>query len=230
MGRGRDVNILAAILAAGSGSRVGADVPKQYLPIGGVPMLRRAADAFLLHPAVDQVAVFCPADWLAQTRAIFADTGAVILPGGATRTQTLERVVGFWRTDSGNPDDILLTHDGARPLVSARIIHANIAAARTYDAVGTYLACADSLVRGEGDTVTTPVSRAGVYRAQTPQTFRAGALAARLAQLTDAQKNALTDACGIFTLLGETVHIVPGEAINFKITTADDLRLAEDRK
>jgi 2-C-methyl-D-erythritol 4-phosphate cytidylyltransferase len=220
--------VLAAILAAGRGERVGAAMPKQYLPLGGVPMLRRAADAFLLHRDIDRVAVFCPPDWLEQTQSLFADTPAEVLIGGETRTATLALVIDYAQALFGDDaDGILLTHDGARPFVSAKIITENIAAARVHDACGTYLACADSLVRGTDGFVNAAISRENIYRAQTPQTFRACELAHHFAALTDAQKSTLTDACGVFTLVGEPIFMVPGEPANFKITTAADLHMAE---
>ncbi|MDR1409743.1 MAG: 2-C-methyl-D-erythritol 4-phosphate cytidylyltransferase [Oscillospiraceae bacterium] len=219
--------VIAAILAAGSGSRIGADTPKQYLKISGTPMLRRTAEAFLRHPLVNRVLILCPQNWLAKTRQLLADTPAAVLTGSATRTQTLEIAVRYWQNHFGNEDDILLTHDGARPFVSEQIIGNNIDAAQKYHACGTYLACADSLVHAENGFAAKPLSRDGIYRAQTPQSFRAADLVAAFSRLTDTQKNALTDACGVFTALGQPVAIVPGESVNFKITTPDDLALAE---
>jgi len=219
--------VIAVIMAAGSGSRVGAEIPKQYLEIGGIIMLRRAADAFLRCSQVDCIIVLCPFEWLAKTRDIFADTPSVkILSGGNTRTHTLDIAVEYWRENFGGVEDILLTHDSARPFVSERIICDNITAARKYGVCGTFLTCADSLVHSENGFITQAISRDGVYLAQTPQSFRAAELAETLNSLTKAQKNTLTDACGAFSMLGKPVAIVEGESINFKITTQNDVELA----
>jgi len=220
--------VIAAIMAAGRGSRAGAEIPKQYLSLGGVPMLHRAAKSFLRCPQVDAVVVLCPPAWTGETWEMFADEpAATVLAGGDTRTKTLEIAVRYWQDNFGGAEDILLTHDAARPFVSESIIAENIAAARKHGACGTYIPCADSLIRGGGGFVTEPLERGGVYLAQTPQSFRAVELAEALAGLTPTQKSALTDACGAFALLRRPIAIVDGESLNFKITSPEDIRLAE---
>ncbi|MDR1805467.1 MAG: 2-C-methyl-D-erythritol 4-phosphate cytidylyltransferase [Clostridium sp.] len=220
--------VVAAIFAAGEGSRVGAATPKQFLPLGGKPMLLRCAESFISHPQVDYVVILCSAAWLTHTKNMFMPCSKLrVTVGGEDRIGTLEAALAFCGKLACGAEDILLTHDAARPFVSERIITENIDAARKYAVCGTYLPCADSLVRGREGFAAETIARDGVYRAQTPQSFRIGALTAGLSRLGSEEKSALTDACGLFTALGERVKIIQGESVNFKITTAEDLALAK---
>lgn len=214
----------ALILAGGSGSRVGADIPKQYLEIGGRPVIRRTVEAFLSHPSVDTVQVVIGADDADLSKSALAGLdlpGPVI--GGASRQDSGRR--GLEALEASLPD-LVLIHDAARPFIDHATIDRVIAALDDTPAVLPAVQVADTLKRGAGapPVVAATVDRENLWRAQTPQGFRyADILAAHKA----AAGQEMTDDTAIAEHAGLSVALVPGNEDNFKITTQDDLQRAE---
>jgi 2-C-methyl-D-erythritol 4-phosphate cytidylyltransferase/2-C-methyl-D-erythritol 2,4-cyclodiphosphate synthase len=214
----------ALILAGGSGSRVGAGIPKQYLTVGGTPVIRRTVEAFLSHPAIDTVQIVIGAeDSDLCTNAL---TGLDIprpVTGGATRQESGRR--GLEALEDSNPDHVLI-HDAARPFVDHATIDRVIIALDSAPAVLPAVPVADTLKRGTGTppVVAATVDRQDVWRAQTPQGFR---FAEILAAHRAAAGQEMTDDTAIAEHAGLAVSLVPGNEDNFKITTQDDLQRAE---
>jgi 2-C-methyl-D-erythritol 4-phosphate cytidylyltransferase / 2-C-methyl-D-erythritol 2,4-cyclodiphosphate synthase len=212
------------VLAGGSGSRVGADVPKQYLDLGGVPVIRRTVEVFLSHPAVDIVQVVIGAE---DSRRCSAALAGLELPapvtGGATRQDSGRR--GLEALETAAPDYVLI-HDAARPFIDHGIIDRVVRALEQASAVLPAVPVADTLKRGAGSPplVTATVDRQYIWRAQTPQGFRFGEI---LAAHRSAAGLELTDDTAVAEHAGIAVSLVPGTEENFKITTQEDLRRAE---
>lgn len=212
------------ILAGGSGSRVGSDIPKQYLTIGGKPVIRRTVEAFLRHPAIDTVRVVIAAgDRARYTEALAGLELPDPVDGGATRQESgrngLESL-----TDSA--PDLVLIHDAARPFVDHAVIDRVVAALENNSAVLPAIPVADTLKRGAGSppAVQDTVDRENIWRAQTPQGFRyADILSAHRA----ADGRELTDDTAVAEAAGMTVALVTGSEENFKITTREDMERAE---
>jgi 2-C-methyl-D-erythritol 4-phosphate cytidylyltransferase/2-C-methyl-D-erythritol 2,4-cyclodiphosphate synthase len=205
---------LAAILvAAGSGSRFGAEIPKQFLRLAGKPVLRHCAEALarevdLLLPVGD-AAPICD-----------ALTGIAHLPpvaGGATRQDSVR--LGLEALATQTPD-IVLVHDAARPMIPAGTIPALLAALKTTPGAIPALPVADTLKRADRGGITATVPRDGLYRAQTPQAFRFPVL---LAAHRAGIGVSATDDASLLEAAGEAVAIVPGSEDNIKLTYADDL-------
>jgi 2-C-methyl-D-erythritol 4-phosphate cytidylyltransferase/2-C-methyl-D-erythritol 2,4-cyclodiphosphate synthase len=210
--------IVAAILvAAGSGSRFGAETPKQFLILGGKPVIRHAAEA--LARAVD---LLQPVGEAAPIAAALDGVRCLpVVAGGATRQQSVR--AGLEALVPHAPD-IVLVHDAARPLIPPRLV-ADLLAALT-EAPGAIPAVpvADTLKRGEAGRIVETVSRAGLYRAQTPQAFRFPVLlAAHRAPATDAA----TDDASLLEAAGQTVRLVAGAEDNIKLTYPEDLQRLE---
>jgi 2-C-methyl-D-erythritol 4-phosphate cytidylyltransferase / 2-C-methyl-D-erythritol 2,4-cyclodiphosphate synthase len=211
----------ALLVAAGRGTRLPGDVPKQYRTVGGEPILRRAAKAFLGHPAIAGVRVVIhPGD-----RALYdgAAAGLDLLPpvaGGATRQESVRN--GLESLAELAPDCVMI-HDAARPFIGA----ASIAAARDVleASPGAIVAIpvVDSLKRASGGKLAA-VDRTDLWRAQTPQAFR-------FAEILRAHRAAagldLTDDAAVAERAGLALAIAPGSEDNFKITTEDDIARAE---
>lgn len=211
----------AIIVAAGRGTRLGADLPKQYLPLGGMPVLRHTVQAFLDHPAVDLVQVVCGTD----DRQLYAmAVGDMDLPppvaGGATRQDSVRNGL---EALAGRGCGKVLIHDAARPFVDAATIERVLAALETEAGALPCIPVVDSLKRGDDGVVAGPVAREGLWRAQTPQGFRFDAI---LAAHRAAAGLALTDDVEVAQRAGLRVRIVDGAEANFKITTAEDLARA----
>ncbi|WP_019014274.1 bifunctional 2-C-methyl-D-erythritol 4-phosphate cytidylyltransferase/2-C-methyl-D-erythritol 2,4-cyclodiphosphate synthase [Elioraea tepidiphila] len=214
------MRIAALILAAGSGTRFGSATPKQFVAIGGVPIVARAVRAFVSHPRIGRVMLVGPVESLAAACPDFPRSGLV--PGGATRQDSARAGLEALAAD---PPDAVLIHDAARPLVPARVIDAVCdALAGGAEAALPALPVTDTLKRAEAAIVTETVPREGLWRVQTPQGFRFGSI---LAAHRAAAGLSLTDDGAVAEAAGMTVHLVPGSEENLKVTTPDDLTRAE---
>ena len=214
--------VAVLVVAAGKGERAGGAVPKQYAPLLGKPILRWTTEAFVRHPKVASIQVAIGPDQQ-EVYAVSVE-GLDLLPpivGGATRQESVRR--GLEALASAAPD-IVLIQDAARPLVSAGMIDAVIAALETgADGAVPLLAVADTLKRSEAGKWKT-VSRDGLHRAQTPQGFR-------FAKILRAHRHYaaqdVTDDMALAELAGLHITAVAGEDANMKVTTPEDFALAE---
>jgi 2-C-methyl-D-erythritol 4-phosphate cytidylyltransferase/2-C-methyl-D-erythritol 2,4-cyclodiphosphate synthase len=213
---------IALIVAAGSGSRFGGELPKQYMPLAGRAVLRHATETFLGHHAISAVRVVISAEHRPLYDA--ATAGLPLLPpvcGGSNRQDSVRN--GLESLTDLEPDQVLI-HDAARPFLSAAIIDRTVAALA--DAPGAIVAVpvTDTLKRARDGQIGETVDRSGLWRAQTPQAFRfADILAAHRA----AKGAAMTDDAAVAEAAGLPMKLVMGADDNFKITTAEDLRRAE---
>lgn len=212
------------ILAGGSGSRVGADIPKQYLTIGGIPIIRRTVEIFLSHPAVDTVRVVIGVADAELCKSALAGLDIPDpVPGGATRQESGRR--GLEALENENPD-LVLIHDAARPFVDHATLDRVLAALDDAAAVLPAVPVADTLKRGTGSppVVAATFDRRDIWRAQTPQGFR---FAEILSAHRAAAGHEMTDDTAIAEHAGLAVSLVHGNEDNFKITTQEDLERAE---
>src|SRR6185437_13774264 len=205
------------VVAAGKGERSGRAKPKQYEPLAGRPMLRRAADAFAGWP----VRVVIGAGQEQLYDAVMGAEAPPPIIGGARRQDSVRLGLEALAAD---PPDFVLIHDAARPLVSRATIEAVIGALeKGADGAVPMVPVADTLRRKEGKVWIT-VPRERLERAQTPQGFR---LAAILKAHRDHARAEATDDVAIAEMAGLAVDAVKGEEINLKITTEKDFALAE---
>ena len=215
------MSVIALLMAAGSGSRFGASLPKQYLPLAGRPILRHAAEALLAGGHVDAILPVVAAGEAARVEAILA--GLPLLPaveGGATRQESVRRGL---EALSAAPPAIVLVHDGARPFPPAEALPALLAALEAHPGAIPSQPVSDTLKAGEGGVITRTVPRAGLYRAQTPQAFRYAPL---LQAHRDATAEA-TDDAALLEAAGLRVALLPGSETNLKVTYPEDLARAE---
>lgn len=225
--------IYAAIVAGGSGTRMkNAPLPKQFLPIGSEPVIIRTVRAFLAVPEIDRVIIGIKPDYYDYTRKLLDEAGfesVILVNGGKDRNSTVKNIADEIKASFGIQDhDIILTHDAVRPFVSERTIKDNIAAAKEYGLCGTYIPSADTIIASHsGAFVDKTLDRRTLYQAQTPQSFGLKSLYTELSQLSAEQMSSLTDTCSVFTRKGMGIRIVLGDRLNFKITTDEDLALAD---
>lgn len=225
--------VVAAVLAGGSGTRMGAAAPKQYLLLGNEPILVHSVRAFVNHEQVDAVCVVVPAAYKQETEELlasyFADAAEIaVIAGGANRSLSLLNAAKHF-ADSCPPDCVFLTHDAVRPFVKKRMIDDSIAACRKYGAVGTVVPAVDTLLLSEdGHFISSVPPRSTAFHAQTPQTFNLGDLTSLLTQASEEQLAAFTDGCSVFLAAGKRVYMVQGEPYNIKITYPDDLIRGEE--
>jgi 2-C-methyl-D-erythritol 4-phosphate cytidylyltransferase/2-C-methyl-D-erythritol 2,4-cyclodiphosphate synthase len=215
--------VTAIIAAGGRGQRLGGVRPKQFLEIGGRAVLERSVAAFLGHPQVDDVVVALPADLAGDPPAYLRGTAKPlrIVAGGERRQDS---VANAFRA-IGDRADVIVIHDAARPFASAALIGRTIAAAAESGAALAALPARDTVKQGEGGMVRATLPRESIFLAQTPQAFRRDVLRDALA-LGDQGADA-TDEAALAERAGHSVRIVEGETSNIKITTAEDLSMAE---
>ena len=214
----------ALVPAAGSGARMGSELPKQYLPLAGQPMLYHALVSLCANPDIRDVVVVLAPDDKQFHQYDWSGLGAKLQPlfcGGVTRA---ESVLNGLMAAELEPDDWVLVHDAARPCLSQAQLARLITALRD-DEVGGILAVpvADTLKRADAvQCVAHTEDRKGLWQAQTPQMFRTGLL---LQGLRTAPQ--VTDDASAIEALGLRPKLVESESTNFKVTYAQDIRLAE---
>ena len=214
----------ALVPAAGSGSRMGGELPKQYLPLAGQPMIFHALNVLCANADIGTVfVVLAPDDTLFHTYdwSRFGDKLQPLYCGGATRA---ESVMNGLLASELEPDDWVLVHDAARPCLSQQQLARLIGELRD-DEVGGILAVpvADTLKRADdAQRIAQTENREGLWQAQTPQMFRTGLL---LRGLQAAPQ--VTDEASAIEALGLHPRLVLSEPSNFKVTYAQDMQLAE---
>ena len=214
----------AILVAAGRSSRMGTD--KLWADLWGRPTWRWSLDALLATPGLTRVALPVPADAVARFQDALpagASDRCLVVPGGDARADSV--IAGLWALTRAGDDDatLVLVHDAARPAVSTELIGAVASAAAARDgAVIPVVAVADSLKRVRAERVAGPIDREEVVAAQTPQAARLGALRAAIEE-AHAWGRPITDDAGALAAAGVSVHVIPGDPANRKLTDPADV-------
>jgi len=209
---------VALVVAAGRGERLGSSGPKAFATLAGRPMLEWSLEALRSIPAVERVVVALPEN-------AERPRGTVAVRGGATRSQSVRAALAA--AGPGEPDDVVIVHDAARPLAEASLFERCLAELGDADAVVAAAPVTDTIKEtGVDRVVERTLDRSRLWAVQTPQVFRRAALEQALSQ-PDEVLDAATDDAGLVEAQGGTVLIVPAPATNLKITTPVDLELAE---
>lgn len=217
------LHVTAIIAAGGAGRRLGADVPKQLIELGGRTLLARSLSAFLTHPRVTDVVVALPPDLAAAPPAWL--NGAKVVTGGPRRQDSVANAFDAVASTT----DVVLVHDAARPFVSHEVISRTIDGALAHGAAVAAIPVSDTVKRVAGsDLIVETVPREQVFLAQTPQAFRPAVL--RDAVALGRSGVEATDEAALAERAGHPVRVVPGDPANFKITTRADLAAARRRE
>jgi 2-C-methyl-D-erythritol 4-phosphate cytidylyltransferase len=226
-----------AVLAGGSGTRVGAGANKVYLEIGGRPLLWWTLRGFARVPAVTRLVLVVRTGDEAAAESVLADLGLAdlglvpglaveVIPGGAARHDSEDAAIRHLAPEIRSGEiDVVAIHDAARPVVDPEFVTATIAAAYADGGAIPGLPVDDVAARADGGAV--PVDHARLVRVQTPQAFAAGPLlAAYEAASRDGFAGTDTAAC-LERYGGVTVRVLPGDPRNIKVTYPGDLLVAE---
>lgn len=227
-----NTTVAAVVVAAGSGSRFGGDLPKQFLTLAGRPVLRHSLDTMRRAvPGIRIVLVLSPSGrdiWADYSRRTGYESPQVV-EGGATRAESVLRGLEALDAAGVPADAVVLVHDGARPFVTEAMIGALVGAVEGgAGAAAPAVPVTDSVLAASGALGTDTVDRASLRAVQTPQTFR-------LADITEAhrrhdttRRGAPTDECAAYIHhFGSPVTLVEGSPDNIKITNPRDLAIAE---
>jgi 2-C-methyl-D-erythritol 4-phosphate cytidylyltransferase len=221
------MSVVALLLAAGRGERLGHELPKAFVPLAGRPLLLHALHALCAAPEIDRVIPVVAAAARPRFRALRAELGALpklaeAVVGGAERQDSVRAGVAALPRETS----LVAVHDAARALLRPEAVSRVVAAARREGAAILATPVRDTIKRVEGNRIVETPSRAGCWAAQTPQVFRAVLLREALAKAA-AEGFRGTDDAELVERLGVTVRVVEGDPDNLKITDREDLAAAE---
>lgn len=224
---------VAVIIAGGSGNRMGQDIPKQFINVYDKPVIIYTLEGFQCHPMVDAIEVVCLDGWhdvlWAYARQFGIDKLKWVVSGGKTGQESIRNGV-FNLEGKLAEEDIVIVHDGIRPLVDASVLTDVIQKARKYGNGVTSLPYNEQIfiINPEDDSTTKQyIPREKLRRVSTPQAYR-------FKRLDEAYHEAFEKEIGIYgsaytntmmVELGETLHFAAGSDKNIKLTTKDDLEL-----
>lgn len=220
------------IVAGGKGLRMGGDLPKQFIPLEGKPVLMHTLEAFHRWDALAELVLVLPEDhqsyWNMLCREIGCKVPHRIANGGETRFQSVRNGLQFLSEEIGNTSGrnekaLIAVHDGVRPFVSSEVIAACFDEAEKNRAAIPVMPMIDSL-RETDEKGSHPVDRNRYFAVQTPQVFDAELLLKAYEQEFSAL---FTDDASVVEAMGEAIHMVTGNRENIKITTPFDLLVAE---
>lgn len=218
---------IAIIAAAGSGNRMASDRRKQFLELGGVPILLHTLKRFEECDSIQEVIVVLPAEESAGFLSLAAKSGlrklTKVVPGGQTRADSVKRGLAAIRSATA---EIVAVHDGVRPFVTPDEIDATVAAAHETGAAILVAPVNDTIKEVTDGKIGATLNRQLLRRALTPQCFRYSILQRAFAE-ADVNDPKFTDESALVERLGVDVSIVEGSALNMKITTREDLIVAE---
>lgn len=224
---------VALLTAAGSGTRMGQDIPKQFMNIDDCPVIIYTMLPFQKHPEIDAIAVVCLKGWEMMLQAYTNQFGITklkyIFPGGESNQDSIHNGLVGLRENGLTDTDIVMIQDGVRPLVSQEIISKNIQVAREYGYAITGLPCKEVIMQyhAEGETLSyMPIPREQLIRTQTPHTYQLGKLW-HIHELAAAQSIQKAASCELAACLGfDDQHLVIGNEKNgLKLTNVEDIEL-----
>lgn len=220
---------IALLTAAGTGTRMLSEVPKQFLPVHDKPIIVYTMEAFERHPAIDAILVVCLEGWEAILRAYAKQFGITkllhIAPGGESGQQSikngLDMLSGLYQGD-----DIVLIHDGNRPMLPEDVITDCIANARRHGSAIPVVPCNEAmLTSGDGERASASIPRDQLFKTQTPHGFPLKALLDAHEQARQRGITGSVASCTLMLELGGTIHFSRGSEKNFKITTPEDIEI-----
>jgi 2-C-methyl-D-erythritol 4-phosphate cytidylyltransferase len=217
----------AIIAAAGTGSRMASDRPKQFLQLAGTPIIFHTLVPFEQCESIQEVIVVLPAEESAAFLTLAGKHGlrklSRVVPGGSTRADSVKRGLMAVRPATAG---IVAVHDGVRPFVTVEEIESVVKAAETHGAAILVAPVTDTIKHVNGDTVVNTLQRRDLRRALTPQCFRYELLREAY-EHADVNDPSLTDESALVEKIGVPVTTIEGSSRNVKITTPQDLLIAE---
>lgn len=224
--------VVALLTAAGTGSRMGQDIPKQFMHVDNKPLIIHTMEVFQNHPNVDAIMVVTLPAWTAVLQAYARQFNISklkwVVAGGETGQESIHN--GLIELNKYlSETDIVIVHDGNRCLVSSEIISDSLATFHAHGSAVAAIPCVEAVFRSSDDGLTSKVSipREQLFRTQTPHTYTLGKL---LWAHNEAEKRNICNtaaSCILMQMLGETVYFSKGSETNLKITTIDDMMIFE---
>lgn len=221
--------ITVIIAAAGSGTRAGGDIPKQFVKVDGKQIVAHTLDKFLNCKNVDNIFVAVSKDRIEECKKLVETSKKVyVVEGGQNRNQTLflaiEKAVEVCKLTR---NDIIITHDAVRPFVDLQTIQDCISALDKYDVCTAVRPATDTIIFGNGEIATDFADRSKLYHCLTPQCFRLEAFFNMTKKVSEKEKAEASDICKLFFCCGYKIKLVSCNEKNQKITYPQDLSEAK---
>lgn len=222
--------VVALLTAAGTGSRMGQDIPKQFMHVENKPIIIHTMEAFQNHPGIEAIMVVTLPSWIDVLKAYANQFNITklkwVIAGGSTGQESIKNGLMKLRGEL-NEDDIIMVHDGNRCMVSSEIISNSLAIFKARGSAVAAVPCVEAVFRSGDDGVSSTVSipREQLFRTQTPHTYTLGKLmwAHEEAEKRNIKNTAAS--CTLMQELGEIVYFSKGSEENIKITTVDDMMI-----
>ena len=220
--------VIALLTAAGTGSRMGQDIPKQFMHVENKPLIIHTMEAFQKHPNIDGIIVVTLPAWTAVLQAYASQFNITklkwVVPGGATGQESIHNGLVELSKELAD-DDVVMVHDGNRCLVSSEIISNSLAVFHAHGSAVAAIPCVEAVFRSSDDGTSSTVSipREQLFRTQTPHTYTLGKLLWAHEQAAEKGITNTAASCTLMQQLGETVYFSKGSETNLKITTVDDM-------
>ena len=221
--------VIAIIFAGGTGVRMGAELPKQFIEVEGKPIMIHTLDIFESSPIIDEVYIACKEDYIDMLKALIDRFGIKkvkrIVPGGSSALDSQYKGLAESAKHNSN-DAIVLIHDGVRPCIDNELIEKVVELTEKTGAVATCTPMFETPVVSRGGEIVEEIpKRADCYTAQAPQAFRLGELLAahESVRKSNPEYTGLVDSCSLMRSIGRDVSILKGPRSNVKVTTPEDL-------
>lgn len=225
--------VVALLTAAGIGSRMGQDIPKQFIHINNKPLIVYTLEAFENHPSIDEIVIVTLPNWIDVVRAYANQFNITklkaIVPGGATGQESIHNGLEAINERHGDKNPIVMIHDGNRCLVSSEIISNSLAVYKKHGSAVAAIPCVEAVFYSEdnGASSVNSIPRENLYRTQTPHTYALDKLLWAHEQAAEKGIENTAASCTLMQALGETVYFSKGAEKNLKITTTEDLEMFE---
>ena len=223
---------IALIKAGGVGNRMKANVPKQFISINGKPIIIYTLESFQKHPGIDEIAVVCVDGWhdilWAYAKQYNITKLTTVVSGGETSLKSIRNGVAALR-EKFSDDDVIVVHDGNRPMISQEIISDVLANCEKYGSAVAAIPCTDEVMETDGESMSSHVflDHKKLYRIQTPDAYRLGILKELFDTATEEQLIRLGATNTLMIAAGHEVHFAQGSELNIRLTTQDDITLCQ---
>lgn len=218
---------IAVILSGGVGSRIGGDLPKQYIKVNGIPVIQYCLETFIQHDLIQKIVICCADQWKSFVEDMLASMNVtkeiLFSPAGDTRQLTVFNAL-VKLNGVCDDEDIILIHDAARPLVSVDLINRCIESSVCMDGALPVVGVKDTIYLSEdGKIISNLLNRSCLFAGQSPETLRYGKYYKICSELSRSEIINITGSTEIAYNKGMSISLVQGEDLNFKITTYEDL-------
>ena len=219
---------IAIILSGGVGSRMGLNMPKQYVEVCGRPILEYCLKTIITHDKINMVIIGVADEWLGFVKDIVLRIGAKIpvyySKPGEIRQCTIINALKVAKQNGAKESDVVLIHDGARPLLTSKLVTDCLVACKNADAVLPVIPVKDTTyLSQDGVHIDSLLERKTLWNGQAPEAFKFGSYYDANLKLTEEELNRITGSTEVSYRAGLKCVLIPGDTNNFKITTPEDL-------